>query len=100
VQAGRVKDSQTHSRVGGKAASGYALRSFAANAVKSKESGQSICFKTGQFYLLLTVSAFGGWIQCAFLKISSLFLSSVLAWIVLLVVVYPKKWPSESLTHF
>ena len=38
------------------AASGYALRSFAARAQSTQESGQPTCYQTGQFYLLLTQS--------------------------------------------
>jgi len=44
-------------RDGCKAASGYALRSFAAIAIQSTESGQSTCYQTGQFYLLPTICA-------------------------------------------
>ena len=40
---------------GCKAASGYALHSFAARAQSTQESGQPTCYQTGQFYLLPTI---------------------------------------------
>jgi len=45
---------QQKSCEGCKAASGYALHSFAALAIQSIKSGQSTCYQTGQFYLLPT----------------------------------------------